>query len=190
MLAEDRALRGGRPRLRPLQYGRLRGPRRGHLRRDRRRLPSCCASTARPSIPTGITPRDEVAARQTATSIATGGMLPRGADCRGARGAVTDLERRRRRSWCAVRRCPAARWSRSPAPTSGAGETVLFAAERGSAPARPACWRPSAAPRSRCVRRPRVAILSTGDEIVQPGEAHAPRPGLRQQRPHPGRRRA
>ena len=57
----------------------------------------------------------------------------------------------------------------------GRGETVL---RRGdcSPRAKPACWRPWAWREVPVVRRPRVAILSTGDEMIPPG---APmRPGL------------
>jgi putative molybdopterin biosynthesis protein len=124
----------------------------------------------RETIPTGIAPRDEVGPG-TATSIATGGMLPRGAD------AVlpvefTDVEgesvivRRERVPGAAV----------SFAGTDiGAGETVLFAGVRLTSRETGVL---AAIGRNevRVVRRPRVAILSTGDEIVQPGEAM--RPGL------------
>jgi len=122
------------------------------------------------TIPTGVAPQDEVVPG-TATVIATGGMLPRGAD------AVlpvefTDIEdgsvivRRERVPGAAV----------AFAGTDiGSGETVLFAGvvltsrETGVLAA-------IGRREVRVVRRPRVAILSTGDEIVQPGETM--RPGL------------
>jgi len=122
------------------------------------------------SIPTGIAPKREVLAG-TATPIATGGMLPRGAD------AVlpvefTDVEgdevivRRERVPGAAV----------SFAGTDiGAGETVVFAGTELTSRETGALAAIGRA-RVRVRRRPRVAILSTGDEIVQPG---APmRPGL------------
>jgi len=122
------------------------------------------------SVPTGVVPGDEVGPGS-ATSIATGGMLPRGAD------AVlpvefTDIEeesvivRRERVPGAAV----------SFAGTDiGAGETVLFSGVRLTSRETGVL---AAVGRNvvRVVRRPRVAILSTGDEIVQPGEAM--RPGL------------
>ena len=45
---------------------------------------------------------------------------------------------------------------------------------RRSTPAASARWRRSASPTSRSTRRPRVAILSTGNEIVEPGQPLAP----------------
>ncbi len=121
-------------------------------------------------IPTGLAPRDEVGPG-TATSIATGGMLPRGAD------AVipvehTDLEG----EWLVLRRAVVPGGAVSFAGTDiGRGETVLFPGTHLSSRETGVL---AAIGRSRvaCVRRPRVAILSTGDEIVQPGEAM--RPGL------------
>jgi putative molybdopterin biosynthesis protein len=116
------------------------------------------------SIPTGFVPRLEVAPG-TATPIATGGMLPRGAD------AVvpvehTDLEG----GIVLVRRAVVPGGAVSFAGTDvGAGETVLFAGTRLTSRetgvlAAIGC---AAVP---VARRPRVAILSTGDEIVQPGQ--------------------
>jgi putative molybdopterin biosynthesis protein len=122
------------------------------------------------SIPTGVAPSLEVGAG-TATPIATGGMLPRGAD------AVLPVEdsdvegdeltvRRARTPGAAV----------SFAGTDiGAGETVLFAGTRLTSRETGVL---AAIGRAEVtvVRRPRIAILSTGDEIVQPGEPM--RPGL------------
>ena len=122
------------------------------------------------SIPTGVFPKLEVKAG-TATPIATGGMLPRGAD------AVlpvefTDLEegivvsRRERVPGAAV----------SFAGTDiGWGETVLF---HGTPLTSRETGVLAAIGREQvlAVRRPRIAIISTGDEIVQPGETI--RPGL------------
>ncbi len=122
------------------------------------------------TIATGIAPRQEVL-RGTATSIATGGMLPRGAD------AVlpvefTDLEA----GEVIVRRERVPGEAVSFAGTDiGWGETVVF---RGVQLSSRETGVLAAIGRKEVsvVRRPRVAILSTGDEIVQPGEAM--RPGL------------
>ena len=122
------------------------------------------------TIPTGVAPSHEVLSG-TATSIATGGMLPRGAD------AVlpvefTDIQgdsvvaRRERVPGAAV----------SFAGTDiGWGETVVFSGAQLTSRETGVL---AAIGRSgvSVVGRPRVAILSTGDEIVQPGEKM--RPGL------------
>ena len=122
------------------------------------------------TIPTGVVPSQEVLPGTT-TPIATGGMLPRGAD------AVlpvefTDVEgdaivaRRERVPGAAV----------SFAGTDiGWGETVVFSGAQLTSRETGVL---AAIGRGEVsvVRRPRVAILSTGDEIVQPGEAM--RPGL------------
>jgi len=115
------------------------------------------------SIATGVAPLEEVKPGS-ASAIATGGMLPRGAD---AVVAVedTDLEGDR----VVVRRAVVPGHAVSFAGTDiGRGETLLFAGARlGSRETGvlAAIGRSEVA----LVRRPRVAILSTGDEIVQPG---------------------
>jgi len=122
------------------------------------------------TIATGVAPEVEVLPG-TASSIATGGMLPRGAD------AVvpvehTDLEEAGRT--VVVRRPVAPGASLSFAGTDmGRGETVLFAGTRLSSRETGVL---AAIGRARVpvLARPRVAILSTGDEIVQPGEAMRP----------------
>ncbi len=124
------------------------------------------------SIATGVAPEHEVA-KGTVTSIATGGMLPRGAD------AVvpvegTDLEDDGRS--VVVRRATVPGGAVSFAGTDmGRGETVLFSGVRLSSRDTGVL---AAIGRDRVpvVRRPRVAILSTGDEIVAPGATM--RPGL------------
>jgi putative molybdopterin biosynthesis protein len=124
------------------------------------------------SIPTGVEPRDEVKPG-TVTPIATGGMLPRGAD------AVVPVESTDLEAGGAVvlvRRAAVPGGAVSFAGTDMArGETVLFAGVRLTSRETGVL---AAIGRGRVavVRRPRVAILSTGDEIVQPGEAM--RPGL------------
>ena len=123
------------------------------------------------TIPTGIAPQQEVTPG-TATSIATGGMLPRGAD------AVvpvehTDIDDDGR---LVVRhgRVPGAAVSFAGT-DMGQGETVLFSGTRLTSRETGVL---AAIGREHVVvvKRPVVAIISTGDEIVQPGEAM--RPGL------------
>ncbi len=122
------------------------------------------------TIPTGVAPQTEVREGR-ATSIATGGMLPRGAD------AVvpvedTDVDG----ATLIVRRSRVPGSAVSFAGTDvGMGETVLFAGTRLTS-RETGVLAAIGASRVAVLRRPRVAILSTGDEIVQPGEAM--RPGL------------
>jgi len=122
------------------------------------------------TIPTGVAPSQEVLPG-TATPIATGGMLPRGAD------AVLPVEftdvqgnaivaRRERVPGAAV----------SFAGTDiGWGETVVFSGAQLTS-RETGVLAAIGLKKVPVVRRPRVAILSTGDEIVQPGETM--RPGL------------
>ena len=122
------------------------------------------------SIATGVAPAVEVTGG-TATSIATGGMLPRGADAV-VPVEVTDVEA----GWVEVRQARVPGAAVAFAGTDiGGGETVLFAGTRLSSRETGLLAAIGRAEVS-VVRRPRVAILSTGDEIVQPGEAM--RPGL------------
>ena len=121
-------------------------------------------------IATGVAPVSEVVAGTT-LSIATGGMLPRGAD------AVvpvedTDVEG----ASVSMRRAVVPGAAVSFAGTDvGSGETVLFAGTRlGSRET--GVLAAIGCEDVLVVRRPRAAILSTGDEIVQPGERM--RPGL------------
>ncbi|MEE3328674.1 MAG: molybdopterin biosynthesis protein [Myxococcota bacterium] len=122
------------------------------------------------TIPTGVLPESEVLPGH-AMQIATGGMLPRGADC------VVPLEQTDvDDGLLLVRQARTPGAALSYAGTDmGRGETVLFAGvcltsrETGVL---------AAIGRTEIdvVCRPRVAIISTGDEIVQPGEPM--RPGL------------
>jgi len=119
---------------------------------------------------TGVVPQDEVVEAH-AMTIATGGMLPRGAD------AVvmiehTDVEDRQ----LIVRRAVTSGFGVSYAGTDiSAGETVvrkgtlLTSRETGTLAA-------IGADQVTVFRRPRVAIISTGDEMIAPGEAM--RPGM------------
>ena len=124
------------------------------------------------SIPTGIAPEIEVR-EGTATSIATGGMLPRGAD---AVSPVehTDLEDDGRTVVVRNARVPGAAVSFAGT-DMGRGETVLFAGTKLTS-RETGVLAAIGRTEVRCVRRPKIAIVSTGDEIVQPGEAM--RPGL------------
>lgn len=122
------------------------------------------------SIPTGVVPALEVKPG-TATTIATGGMLPRGAD------AVlpvefTDLEDAGASVVVRRSRTPGAAVSFAGTDI-GRGETVAFA---GTLLTSRDTGLLAAIGRDRVdvVRKPRIAILSTGDEIVQPGESMKP----------------
>lgn len=123
-----------------------------------------------PSIGTGFVPQIHLESGQ-AVAIATGGMLPRGAD------SVVMIEHAEViEGQVVVRRSINAGANVSFAGTDvGAGETVLRRGERltsretGVLAAIGATVVP-------VWRRPRVAVLSTGDEIIPPGEPM--RPGL------------
>lgn len=122
------------------------------------------------TIPTGIAPTQEVTPGS-ATTIATGGMLPRGAD------AVipveyTDIDG----GEVLVRRAAVPGSAVSFAGTDiGSGETILFAGTRLTSRETGVMAAVGHSEVS-VLRKPRIAIISTGDEIVQPGEAM--RPGL------------
>lgn len=122
------------------------------------------------TIPTGVVPQQEVT-RGASSPIATGGMLPRGAD------AVVPVENTDLDGGALlVRRAVVPGGAVSFAGTDiGAGETVLFAGARLTS-RETGVLAAIGAREVAVVRRPRVAIVSTGDEIVQPGEAM--RPGL------------
>jgi putative molybdopterin biosynthesis protein len=124
------------------------------------------------TIPTGVAPAIEVT-EGTATSIATGGMLPRGADCV-VPVEFTDIEDDGRTVVVRRARVPGAAVSFAGT-DMGRGETVLFAGARLTS-RETGVLAAIGRVRIRVVRRPRVAIISTGDEIVQPGGAM--RPGL------------
>jgi putative molybdopterin biosynthesis protein len=124
-------------------------------------------------LATGIEPRIEVV-EGSATLIATGGMLPRGADAV-APVEITDIDADDP-ALVVIRapRVPGAAVSFAGT-DMGRGETVLFAGTRLSSRETgvlAAIGRAAV----EVVRRPRIAVLSTGDEIVQPGEEM--RPGL------------
>ena len=123
-------------------------------------------------IPTGVHPAQEVL-QGTATSIATGGMLPRGAD------AVIAVEHTDLEEGGGV---VVVRWAQVPGGAvsfagtdMGRGETVLFAGTRLSS-RETGVLAAIGLDRVEVVRAPRVGVISTGDEIITPGEAM--RPGL------------
>jgi putative molybdopterin biosynthesis protein len=125
------------------------------------------------TLPTGVVPVVEVRPG-TATSIATGGMLPRGAD------AVVPVEvthidpKHPGHVLVQAARVPGAAVSYAGT-DMGRGETVLFAGTKLSS-RETGLLAAIGCESVQVFRRPRVAILSTGDEIIQPGEAI--RPGL------------
>jgi putative molybdopterin biosynthesis protein len=118
-------------------------------------------------LATGIAPQIEVKPG-TATVIATGGMFPRGADAV-APIEVTDADPADP-EFILVRapRVPGAAVSYAGT-DMGRGETVLFSGTRLSS-RETGVLAAIGREQVRVVRRPRVAIVSTGDEIVQPGE--------------------
>lgn len=122
------------------------------------------------SVMTGVAPHGEVGPG-TATSIATGGMIPRGADAV-VPVEYTDVEV----GILVVRRACVPGSALSFAGTDiGRGETVLFASTRLTS-RETGVLAAIGRQHVEVVRRVRVAILSTGDELVQPGESM--RPGL------------
>ncbi len=122
------------------------------------------------TLATGVAPR-LVVQPGTATPIATGGILPRGADAV-APVEHTDLDADGRTLLLRHARAPGAAVSFAGADI-GQGETVLFAGARLSSRETGVLAAIGAA-RVPVFRRPLVAVLSTGDEIVQPGEALQP----------------
>lgn len=128
-----------------------------------------CRLTLNPDVVTpGVVPADPVSAG-TATVLATGGMIPRGAD------AVvmvedTDIVDDGDGEWVLVRRPVAPGAFITFAGTDiGRGETLLRAGQRLTSReigVLAAIGRDTVP----VYRRPRVAVVSTGDEIVPPGE--------------------
>jgi putative molybdopterin biosynthesis protein len=120
------------------------------------------------TVPTGLRPRETVRPG-TATSIATGGMLPRGAD------AVVMVEHTDLRGDELILIRPVAPGGNVTfAGTDiGMGETVLRRGERLTS-RETGVLAALGLDRVDCVRRPRVAILSTGDELIAPGEPLQP----------------
>ena len=119
-----------------------------------------------------------------AVRIMTGAPLPAGAD---AVVMVEDTEKR------TARRVTVRREVRPGDNIGLAGEDLKkgeIALERGAliGPAEIGhAGRGRPGPRRRSTRRPRLAVIATGDEIVEPGERKQPRPDPELQRPGPHR---
>lgn len=123
-------------------------------------------------IPTGVQPNEEVAPGR-AAAIATGGMLPRGAD---AVVPVEDTDLEDDGRMVAVRAAQVPGGAVSFAGTDmGRGETVLFAGTRLTS-RETGVLAAIGVDRVEVVGAPRVAVISTGDEIIAPG--HEMHPGL------------
>ncbi len=122
------------------------------------------------TLATGVRPEVTVAAGQ-AVAIATGGMLPRGAD------AVVMIEHTEAFGESLfVRRAVAASHGVTYAGTDiGAGETVLYAGQELSS-RETGLLAAIGQAEITVFRRPIVAVISTGDEIIAPGKPM--RPGL------------
>ncbi len=122
------------------------------------------------SLPTGVVPRIPVLAGQ-ATAIATGAVVPRGAD-----GVVMVEQTDTEGHLLLVRRPIAPGANLTCAGTDiGRGETVLRRAEVLTSRETGVLAALGVA-RVRVVRRPRVALVSTGNELIAPGQPL--RPGL------------
>ena len=162
-----RGRRGRRAPLRPIERRRLRRAGPGHLRRRR----------GHAAIRSRSTPRKSPRASCPACPSSRAPPLDRDRRRRAARG------RRRRDGRAHISRRRVAcrssgllrlvRRSRSPGPTSP-GANASCAAGRCSPPARRALWRPSAWRTCPSSASRDVAIVSTGDEIVAPGEPLRP----------------
>ena len=122
------------------------------------------------SIPTGVRPKQEVR-EGTATPIATGGMLPRGADAV-VPVELTDVEEAEQTLIVRASRVPGAALSYAGTDI-GSGETVLFRGSRLSSRETGVLAAIGVAS-VEVVQRPRVAVISTGDEIIAPGAAMRP----------------
>lgn len=122
----------------------------------------------RETLATGVAPRESVR-EGTATVIATGAMLPRGAD------AVVMIEYtdiREGKLWLSRPVAPGANLTFAGTDV-GMGEVVLRRGERLTA-RETGVLAALGLDRVAVVRCPRVAILSTGDELLPPGTAMRP----------------
>lgn len=116
-------------------------------------------------LATGVVPR-LVVRQGTATPIATGGMLPRGAD------AVAMVEVTTLRDGRLVVKKPVAPGSGVTfAGTDMARGEIIYRAGTRLTSRETGVLAALGLPRLGVVSRPRVAILSTGDEVVAPGES-------------------
>ncbi len=121
-------------------------------------------------LATGVEPRSELAAG-TATVIATGGMVPRGADA----VVMVEFTRTERDEVLIFRPAVPGAAVSFAGSDIGAGEIVLRRGELLSS-RETGVLAALGIGRVRVYRRPRVTIISTGDEIIAPGEPM--RPGL------------
>ena len=169
-----RAVRRGPAALRPLGHGRLRRARRATWRAR----PSCSRWSAR-SGPASAP--DRALAPGQAIQIMTGAPVP----ARRHRGAAGREDARPRRTAGGSRsssRWRPARTSRRRGTEVRAGDVVLRARRAPSTPPSIAVLAAVGKARVRVGRRPQVAVLVTGDELVD--VCGAPRPG-----PHPQQQR-
>ncbi len=124
------------------------------------------------SIAAGVVPSQSVT-QNTAMAIATGGVLPRGAD------AIvmiehTDVDERENGSRLLVRRASTAGFGVSFTGTDvSLGETVLYSGDHLTS-RETGVLAAIGLTETFVWRKPRVAILSTGDEIIAPGEPMKP----------------
>ena len=170
VLAEDVIADADVPPVRPRDDGRLRGARRRHRPAPRRRRRPCCASSAACS-PARCSPAPSRPAScvEIATGAPLAGRRRRRRDGRGDRARGADG---RRPVAAAAARRPARRTRRAPTSPaarrcSAAGDLLLPGRAR-------RCWRRWAAPTAMVFARPRVAIVSTGNEVVAPGQPLGP----------------
>ena len=114
-------------------------------------------------------PSPEALAAGGAIAISTGAMLPHGAD------AVVALEQTRTEDGhlAILEEVPEGANVRRAGDDVRRGETVL-AAGRALGPAELGVLASLGRARVRCVRRPRVSVITTGDELAAPGEQLAP----------------
>ena len=137
------------------------------------RRPATAGSAIGEEIPAGRTPTRPLGPREAAV-IMTGAPLPPGAD------AVVMIERTRPRAATVVIDEPDVRPGPEPAAAgremrAGRGRPAL-AGERSSTPRPSGCSPRSAGPQVSVIPRPRVAIVPTGDELVEPDRVPGPGP--------------
>ena len=166
VLAEDVDQRRGRPGLRQLGDGRLRGAGGGH---DRGRLggpgpPGAWSVSRAPAT----RPQRPLASGE-AIAISTGAMVPEGAD---AVVRVEDTTSTDGSVEVAVE-VEAGRDIRRAGEDIGVGETVLRAGTE-VGPAAAGVLTSIGRERVSCALRPRVRVLTTGDELHEPGEPLPP----------------
>ena len=124
------------------------------------------------TLAAGAAPDDRRSAPGEAMRIMTGAPMPAGAD---AVVMVEDTEAADDGARCAsTRRSRPATHVRARRRRRRAGRRGVRRRAPCSARRTSACWPASASPTCRCRRRPRVGVLSTGDELVEGGGPLAP----------------